>query len=53
MSSDADTLKGLSKSKIIAYRQCARRIWLAVNRPDLDRISPTTQAIFDTGHRVG
>jgi len=49
----AGSSRGLSKSKLIAYRQCARRIWLEVHRRDLNRTSPATQAIFDTGHRVG
>ena len=53
MSKEDGTPLGLSKSKIIAYRQCARRIWLDVNRPELVRISPATQAIFDLGHQVG
>ncbi len=26
---------GLSKSRILAYRQCPRRLWLSVNRPEL------------------
>lgn len=53
MSKQDGARPGLSKSKIIAYRQCTRRIWLEVNRPELVRISPATQAIFDLGHQVG
>lgn len=43
----------LSKSKLNAYRQCARRLWLEVHRKDLIEISPATQRKFDVGHRVG
>lgn len=43
----------LSKSKILAYRQCPRRLWLEVNRPDVCVNSSDTQARFRTGHRVG
>ena len=34
----------LSKSKIIAGRQCERRIWLEVNRPDLREFSDAQTA---------
>jgi hypothetical protein len=43
----------LSKSKIIAFRQCAKRLWLEVHRPDLKEDSATTQASYLTGHSVG
>ncbi len=45
---------GLSKSRIIAHRQCPRRLWLEVNRRDLiPPVDPATQARFDAGHEVG
>lgn len=43
----------LSKSKIIAYRQCPKRLWLEVHRPDLCEYSESSQAAFATGHEVG
>ena len=46
-------MRTLSKSKILAYRQCPRRLWLEVNRPDLREDSADTQARFQAGHSVG
>lgn len=43
----------LSKSKLIAYRQCPKRVWLEVHRPDLREDSAQAQARFDSGHQVG
>ncbi|MEX2577553.1 MAG: DUF2779 domain-containing protein [Verrucomicrobiales bacterium] len=42
----------LSKSKIIAYRQCPKRLWLEVNRPEL-RDDSGAQAVFAIGNEVG
>ena len=43
----------LSKSKILAFRQCPKRLWLELHRPDLQQVSDTTQASFTAGHQVG
>src|SRR6202521_2903647 len=43
----------LSKSKIVAYRQCPKRLWLEVHRPELKEDSAATQASFAVGHQVG
>lgn len=43
----------LSKSKLLNFLQCPKRLWLEVHRPELARVTPATQARFDTGHRVG
>jgi hypothetical protein len=43
----------LSKSKIIAYRQCPKRLWLEVHRPELREDSDATKASFQVGHQVG
>lgn len=43
----------LSKSKLLAYRQCPRRLWLEIHRPELRHDSDATQASFDVGHQVG
>lgn len=45
--------RDLSKSKLIAFRQCRKRLWLEVHRPQLREDSKATQAIFKTGHQVG
>jgi len=46
-------MKTLSKSKLIAYRQCPKRLWLEVHHPELQVDSSKTQAAFATGHTVG
>lgn len=43
----------LSKSKIIAFRQCPKRLWLEVHRPELREDSAATQARFQVGYQVG
>lgn len=46
-------MRTLSKSKLMAYRQCPKRLWLEVHRPDLREDSAATQASFAVGHQVG
>jgi len=43
----------LSKSKIMAFEHCPRRLWLQVHRRELARIDPATRALFSAGHLVG
>lgn len=43
----------LSKSKLMAYKQCPKRLWLEVHRPELREDSAATQASFDVGYQVG
>jgi hypothetical protein len=43
----------LSKSKILAYLQCPKRLWLEVHHPGLRTDSSATTASFATGHAVG
>lgn len=43
----------LSKSKLLAWRQCPKRLWLEVHRPELREDSAASQASFDVGHTVG
>jgi len=43
----------LSKSKLLAYRQCPKRLWLEVFRRDLSTDSPGTSAGFAAGQAVG
>jgi len=46
-------MRNLSKSKLIAYRQCPKRLWLEIHRPDLREDSAATQASFTVGNAVG
>lgn len=46
-------MAGLSKSRLMSFRQCPRKLWLEKHRPELAEISTAQQAIFDTGHAVG
>lgn len=43
----------LSKSKLMAFRQCPKRLWLSVYRPELAEDSGTAQARFRVGLEVG
>lgn len=43
----------LSKTKLLAARQCPKRLWLEVHRPELREDSFGNQARFETGHQVG
>jgi len=46
-------MANLSKSKLLLHRQCPKRLWLQLNRPDLINISAATQSKFDEGNKVG
>lgn len=46
-------MRNFSKSKLLALRQCAKRLWLELHRPDLREDSAATQQSFQTGHQVG
>jgi hypothetical protein len=45
-------MRALSKSKLLAYRQCPKRLWLEVHRSDLIELSEATKARFGIGHQV-
>jgi hypothetical protein len=50
---NAKKIAMLSKSKYLAGLQCPLRLWHQGFNPDLSSpISPTQQALFDTGHEV-
>ncbi len=53
MASPSPEMRTLSKSKIIAFCQCPKRLWLEVHRPDLREDSPAAQAGFQMGYQVG
>lgn len=46
-------MRTLSKSKLLAYRQCPKRLWLEVNHPELRADSAATTASFSVGNQVG
>lgn len=43
----------LSKSKLLAFRQRPKRLWLEINRQKLRTESKNTQRNFKAGHLVG
>lgn len=55
MANAAGVLKetNLSKSKLMAFRQCPRRLWLEIHRPQLRADSTAAQARFEAGYEVG
>lgn len=46
-------MKGLSKSRLLSYRQCPRRLWLHTFRPELAEDDAAAAARFATGTQVG
>jgi len=45
-------MRRLSKSKLIAFRQCPKRLWLELHKPAL-RDDSASQAAFNIGYQVG
>ena len=46
-------MRTFSKSKLLALRQCRKRLWLEIHRPELREDSDATQIGFQIGHQVG
>src|ERR1022692_2035218 len=46
-------MRTLSKSKLLALRQCPKRLWLEVHRPDLREDSNSAVMSFNIGYEVG
>ena len=44
---------GLSKSRLMAFHQCPKRLWLHVHRRDLQVFSSATEQRFQIGFQVG
>ncbi len=44
---------GLSKSRLTAFEQCPKRLWLQIHRPDLAETDERAEARFAAGHEVG
>ena len=45
-------MRQLSKSKLIAFRQCPKRLWLELHKPELKDDSGA-EMVFQIGHQVG
>lgn len=45
--------QGLSKSRIVAWRQCPKRLWLQIHKPDLLEVSEGAEHAFQIGYEVG
>lgn len=45
--------RNLSKSKLIAWRQCPRRLWLEVHEPELREDSTGAEARMEAGNELG
>ena len=45
-------MRNFSKSKLISFLQCPRRLWLEIHRPEL-RDDSASEAVFATGNQVG
>ncbi len=46
-------MRVLSKSKIMSYLQCPKRLWLEIHSQEPLEIAPAIQATFDIGKQVG
>lgn len=44
---------GLSKSRIVASKQCPRRLWLQIHKRDLLEVSSGDKRAFQIGYEVG
>lgn len=45
--------RNLSKSKLIAFRQCPKRLWLEIHKPDLREDSAGAEARMEAGNELG
>lgn len=46
-------MRRLSKSKLLAFRQCPKRLWLEIYRPELKEEDAQTSTLFAQGNEVG
>jgi hypothetical protein len=53
MGTPSTPVRNLSKSKLLAFRQCPKRLWLELHRADLQVYSRSAEARFAVGHQVG
>ena len=52
-SDDSPRAFGLSKSRLAAFEQCPKRLWLAVHRPDVAVVDAGAMIRFGVGHEAG
>ena len=45
--------RNLSKSKLLAFKQCPKRLWLEVHKPKMKEDGAATQASYAIGNQVG
>lgn len=43
----------LSKSKLLSFRQCPKKLWLEIHHPDIALVSAATEASYAVGNAVG
>ncbi len=43
----------LSKSKLLSFRQCPKRLWLEIYRPEIEEPTSATASSFTAGRQVG
>src|SRR5690606_5991748 len=48
-----ELMRQLSKSRLMSYRQCHRKLWLDVHAPELQVYSDDAKVRFATGMQVG
>lgn len=46
-------MRNLSKSRLLSFRQCPKRLWLELHKPDVQKDTAATEASFRTGLEVG
>lgn len=46
-------MSGLSKSRLMAGRQCLCKLWLYAHRPERAEVSAATETRFQSGFEVG
>jgi hypothetical protein len=46
-------MRNFSKSKLLSFRQCAKRLWLEIHHPELCENTAGTEASFAVGNQVG
>ena len=49
----SDRRPGLSKSKLMAFAQCPKRLFHQTYHPEEGEVSDQTETAFETGHQVG
>lgn len=49
----ASRVFGLSKSRITAFEQCPKKLWLSVHRRELAEVQAQSELRFAAGHEVG